>query len=759
VGVARRLRAACAIAVAAALCGCASTAPARKQAAPPRLAARPSPDSAALALAGRWTPALDGPRADASGRAVWTRDAILLRPEVAAVRARLASGDSAGAWRAALAVPGLEPFAFRQAARAALASGDTARADSGWARLASLESPWAWEGLRERADLAAAGGRLARADSLLASADRDGWADADRASWLVRRARLAVALGDSGRALELGRQLVRRYPSLAPAATGTALVESVLVARGERPGLDDEVAFAEVSAFRGERRAAAARLQRALERSPEDRRWRLALRAGELLRQDRSFAASRPLLDTALRGAGDADDRARVRLERARLDRDAGQDEAARKEFKRALSLVASTPLRATIAWELALELDGDGLGAPARAAYRVVARAGGARGAEASLRVALSFLVEGRRDSARAVLAGAEDDAGRFWRATLRPRSERAAAEAEWRALASRPGYGFYAVAARESLQARGWTGAVARDGCGHREACAPLDRARELAAVGAADDAVAVLLKWAAAAAADARLIEPRDLAASAASEAERAGGDDVAADSALSDVPEPPEAAGLAPALLRASRIAYDAGRIPAAVRLAQRALDASDAAGAWGVAPWLYPPAFDSLYRALPSGIWSEGLTPELARAVAWQESRFDPQARSRSDALGLYQLKLPTAGDVARWLGEPPPTPARLFEPARSIRYGIAYLEWLSGRFDRHPLVAVAAYNSGPGAVPATWRRDLERGGIALFCERLSRAETRDYVRRIMGARAAYRELAPTATREPAPSAE
>jgi soluble lytic murein transglycosylase-like protein len=56
-------------------------------------------------------------------------------------------------------------------------------------------------------------------------------------------------------------------------------------------------------------------------------------------------------------------------------------------------------------------------------------------------------------------------------------------------------------------------------------------------------------------------------------------------------------------------------------------------------------------------------------------------------------------------------------------------------------------VAIAAYNSGPGGLPPDWSRWVARGGDALFCELLGRAETRDYVRRILGARQAYREMA------------
>src|SRR6185503_13179399 len=141
----------------------------------------------------------------------------------------------------------------------------------------------------------------------------------------------------------------------------------------------------------------------------------------------------------------------------------------------------------------------------------------------------------EGRRDSARAVVAGATDDAGRFWRAALRPPAERVIAEREWREVASRPGFGFYAVAARESLGIAGWNGEVARDGCPHRAACASLDQAFDLAAIGAADEAMTILGRWASSAAADGRLSETDSTSSpagnSAAARADIGSGDDDA------------------------------------------------------------------------------------------------------------------------------------------------------------------------------------------------------------------------------------
>ena len=48
-----------------------------------------------------------------------------------------------------------------------------------------------------------------------------------------------------------------------------------------------------------------------------------------------------------------------------------------------------------------------------------------------------------------------------------------------------------------------------------------------------------------------------------------------------------------------------------------------------------------------------------------------------------------------------------------------------------------------------GKVRKDWREILARGGWALYCDMAANADTQDYVRRILGFRAAYRDLRPT----------
>jgi soluble lytic murein transglycosylase-like protein len=59
-------------------------------------------------------------------------------------------------------------------------------------------------------------------------------------------------------------------------------------------------------------------------------------------------------------------------------------------------------------------------------------------------------------------------------------------------------------------------------------------------------------------------------------------------------------------------------------------------------------------------------------------------------------------------------------------PSQNIKGGVAYLDWLMKRFDRDPLMVLAAYNAGEGAVDAN-------GGVPPY------AETRDYVPKVLAA--------------------
>jgi soluble lytic murein transglycosylase len=123
----------------------------------------------------------------------------------------------------------------------------------------------------------------------------------------------------------------------------------------------------------------------------------------------------------------------------------------------------------------------------------------------------------------------------------------------------------------------------------------------------------------------------------------------------------------------------------------------------------------------------------GLDPALVAAVIYQESKFRSDAKSKSGAIGLMQVRPTTAKGIAIRTGGHAFVTKDLYNPEINIRYGAWYLDNLFKKYGDERLV-LAAYNAGQGNVDA-WR--AAREGIAF-------AETRAYVDRVERLKTIYR---------------
>lgn len=153
-----------------------------------------------------------------------------------------------------------------------------------------------------------------------------------------------------------------------------------------------------------------------------------------------------------------------------------------------------------------------------------------------------------------------------------------------------------------------------------------------------------------------------------------------------------------------------------------------------------------------YPILPTNVSSEfdsRIEPALAHALIRQESEFDPNAKSRSGALGLMQLMPKTAAYVAKKMGVRHTTASLTNSPSHNVQLGSRYIADQMNGFG-HDYLAIAAYNAGPGRVKQWLNligdpRNPQVDAID-WVESIPAYETRNYVQRVVENQNIYRAL-------------
>ncbi len=162
-------------------------------------------------------------------------------------------------------------------------------------------------------------------------------------------------------------------------------------------------------------------------------------------------------------------------------------------------------------------------------------------------------------------------------------------------------------------------------------------------------------------------------------------------------------------------------------------------AGDWVKAWQLA---FPRPYDKLVQREAK---KNGVPESLVYAVMREESAFDPDAVSHADAHGLMQLIVPTAKLLAKPIGLPYDARS-LKRPEINISLGARGLGELTEKtFATNPLLAIPAYNAGPGR-PRRWLRERPHVDFDVWVESIPITETRRYTKRVLASRAAYAYL-------------
>jgi soluble lytic murein transglycosylase len=123
-----------------------------------------------------------------------------------------------------------------------------------------------------------------------------------------------------------------------------------------------------------------------------------------------------------------------------------------------------------------------------------------------------------------------------------------------------------------------------------------------------------------------------------------------------------------------------------------------------------------------------------LNPLLVTALIRQESRFEPDIKSKVGAVGLMQMMPKTGAWAAQNLNLKTYT---LENPDDNIKLGTWFLDQIHRTFKNNSLLAVASYNAGQGNM-AKWMQQRKSMDPDEFVEAIPYDETKDYVKQVFG---------------------
>ena len=124
-----------------------------------------------------------------------------------------------------------------------------------------------------------------------------------------------------------------------------------------------------------------------------------------------------------------------------------------------------------------------------------------------------------------------------------------------------------------------------------------------------------------------------------------------------------------------------------------------------------------------------------LDPFFILAVIKTESKFDDNAHSHKNAVGLMQITVETGEWAANEMGYTTFSKQDLYDEKYNIRMGCWYLKYLSDMFDGNRDLIVAAYNAGPTNVQK-WLNDKQYSKDGKTLNYIPFGETKKYVDKV-----------------------
>ncbi|MGG7187569.1 lytic transglycosylase domain-containing protein [Clostridium butyricum] len=124
-----------------------------------------------------------------------------------------------------------------------------------------------------------------------------------------------------------------------------------------------------------------------------------------------------------------------------------------------------------------------------------------------------------------------------------------------------------------------------------------------------------------------------------------------------------------------------------------------------------------------------------LDPLFVLSVMKTESKFDDNAHSHKNAVGLMQITVETGEWAANEMGYTTFSKDDLYDEQYNIRMGCWYLRWLGDMFDNDRDLMVAAYNAGPTNVQ-NWLKDKNYSSNGKNIEYIPFGETKKYADKV-----------------------